>query len=430
MRLLGICCVVLSSCWSSGASASDWSRFRGPNGSGVAEDAHPPVTWSETEHLQWKTPLPGPGSSSPIVVGDRVLLTCYSGYGLDRENPGNIADLKRHVVCVDLASGKVLWDKAFSSNAEEDPYKGFITEHGYASNTPVSDGERVYAFLSKAGVIAFDLDGNQLWRTSVGTSSGPQQWGSGASPILFGDWVVVNASDESSSLVALNKTDGNEVWREQSEGIANNWTTPILVEAEGRPELAIGTKAEVWGVNPQTGTLRWRVHKGESVAKCSSLVAAGEVVFSLGSIGDNTIAVRTGGQGDVTDSNVVWSDNLRGGIGSPLLYDGYLYSFSRGVANCVSVATGEDVYRQRYSEARAAGPGPGGADYCSPVLADGRIYLLTRNGNTLVIKAGPEYELLATNSFPSDDSVFNGTPALAGDKMLIRSNKFLYCVGP
>lgn len=431
MRLCGTWSVVLVLCCSLDVFAADWSRFRGPNGSGVAENARPPVTWSETEHLQWITPLPGYGSSSPIVVGDKVFVTCYSGYGLDAENPGDITDLRRHLVCADLTSGEVLWDKQVANpeGVEEDPYKGFITEHGYASNTPVSDGERIYAFFSKAGMVAFDLDGNQLWRKSVGTAAGPQHWGSGASPILYGDWVLVNASEESSSLVALNKNDGEQVWREEAEGVANNWSTPILIEAEGRPELLFGAAGEVWGMNPETGKLWWLVTTTEGNTKCSSPVVVGDTVFSLGSREDNTIAIRAGGKGDVTDSNVVWSSNLRGGIGSPLVYDGYLYCFSRGMANCVSADTGDDVYKQRYSEAQGGGRGPGGADYCSPVLADGKIYLLTRKGGTLVIKVGPKYELLATNSFDSDNSDFNGTPAIADDKLLIRSNKFLYCIG-
>jgi len=292
----------------------------------------------------------------------------------------------------------------------------------------VSDGERIYVFFSKSGVLAFDLEGKQLWQASVGTGSSPQHWGSGASPILHGDWVLVNASDESSALVALNKVDGKEVWREETEGIGNNWSTPILIDTAAGAELVMGVSGEVWGINPETGKLRWLVTTTEGNTKVSSLVALGDIVYSLGSREDNTIAVRTGGKGDVTKSNVVWSSNLRGGIGSPLAHEGHLYWFARGVANCVSAATGEDVYQERYSDADQP-RGPGGADYCSPILAGGKIYLATRQGSVHVLKAGPEYELLATNSFESDGSDFNGTPAIAGDKILIRSNKFLYCVG-
>lgn len=436
LKTLGTTCVVLMLCIVELAAAADWSRFRGPNGSGVADDAQPPVTWSETENLKWKTPLPGPGSSSPIVVGDKVFVTCYSGYGLDKENPGNIADLRRHLVCLDINSGEVLWDKSVPGTPEEEPYSGMLTEHGYASNTPVSDGEQVYVFFSKSGAYAYDLDGNEKWHAPIGTSSGPQHWGSGTSPILCGDLVIVNASDEANALVALNKTTGEEVWREEAAGVSGNWSTPILAESDGQQELLFGAAGEVWGMNPETHKLRWLVTTGGGGTKTSSLVTEGDLVFSLGNREDGTVAIRTGGKGDVTETNVVWPSNLRGGIGSPLVHDGYLYSFSRGIANCVSTTDGKEVYQERYTEAAGGGGGgggrgrgPGGADYSSPVLADGKIYLTTRKGNVLVFKAGPEFELLATNSFDSDGSDFSGTPAIAGDKLLMRSNRFLYCVG-
>ena len=438
MRMLGTICVVMLLCCTELAAAAEWSRFRGPNGSGVANEAKPPVAWSETENLKWKTPLPGPGSSSPIVVGDKVYVTCYSGYGLDKENPGNLADLKRHLICLDVKTGEVVWDETVPGAPEEDPYSGMLTEHGYASSSPACDGKQIFMFCGKSGVVAFDMEGNQQWQVSVGTSSGQQHWGSGASPILCGNAVIVNASDESSALVALNKADGKEIWREEASGIGNNWSTPILMETSAGPEVVMGVAGELWGINPETGKLRWLVATSGGNTKSSSLVAAEDVVYSLGSREDDTIAVRTGGTGDVTDSNVLWSSNLRGGIGSPLVHDGYLYSFSRGIANCVSTADGKEVYQERYTEAGGGGGrggggrgrgGPGGADYSSPVLADGKIYLTTRKGSVLVFKAGPDFELLATNTFDSDGSDFSGTPAIAGDDLLIRSNRFLYCVG-
>ena len=143
----------------------------------MSRDSKPPVTWNESEHLKWKSELPGPGLSSPIVVGDRVFLTCYTGYGVDREKPGTIESLKRHLVCVDRKDGKILWASAVSATLPEDPYEGMITEHGYASHTPASDGERVYAFFGKSGVVAFDMQGKQLWQTNVGKESGQMRVG-------------------------------------------------------------------------------------------------------------------------------------------------------------------------------------------------------------------------------------------------------------
>src|SRR5262249_15398597 len=149
-------------------AAGDWLQFRGPGGLGVAADKNLPITWSDSTNLLWKTALPGPGSSSPIVVGNKILVTCYSGYGLDANDPGDITKLKRHLVCLDQ-QGKILWTRDVVTDAADAPFVGsFITKHGYASSTPVSDGKAIYCFFGVAGVVAFDLDGKQLWRTSVG----------------------------------------------------------------------------------------------------------------------------------------------------------------------------------------------------------------------------------------------------------------------
>ena len=213
---------------------ADWSRFRGSNGAGTAATAALPVTWSDTSNIRWKRELPGPGSSSPIVVGKHVFVTCYTGYGTDQEKPGRADDLKRHLICFERGSGQTVWSQSIDGVLPEDDFKGFIVQHGYASHTPVSDGERVYAFLGKSGVIAFDLDGNRLWQTTVGTESGSHGWGSGASPILHENLVIVNASEESQSLYALDKRTGSQVWRAQAAGLANSWSTPVLAERAGR----------------------------------------------------------------------------------------------------------------------------------------------------------------------------------------------------
>ena len=223
----------------------DWMRFRGPNGSGISPATGVPSQWSETENLKWKTQQPGPGFSSPIVVGDRVLVTCYTGYGVDREVPGQMEDLKQYFVCVDRNSGEVLWCCETPVVQPEDPYKGFIAEHGYASHTPVSDGEHVYVFCGKSGVIAFDLAGSQLWKTSVGTGSGRMKWGSAASPILSGNLVIVNASDQSQSLVALDKETGQQVWRETAPNLGQNWSTPVLMDGQDGPVLVMTVSRRV-----------------------------------------------------------------------------------------------------------------------------------------------------------------------------------------
>src|SRR5688572_11592862 len=160
------------------ADAADWLQFRGPGGLGVSNDKGLPLEWSATKNLVWKTPLPGLGTSSPIIVGNRVFLTCYSGYGLDAKEPGEMKDLKRHVVCVDRTNGKIVWSKVFDPVLPEHEYSGEGSYHGYAASTPTSDGERLYVFFGKSGVYCFDLDGKQLWHQTVG--KGHSGWGSGA----------------------------------------------------------------------------------------------------------------------------------------------------------------------------------------------------------------------------------------------------------
>jgi len=411
------------------ASAADWMRFRGPNGSGIAAESTLPISWSETENLKWQVPLPGPGSSSPIIVGERIFVTCYTGYGIDADDPGVIADLTRHLLCIDATTGETQWQRSVSVVLPEDPYSGFITEHGYASSTPVSDGQQIFAFFGKSGVVAYDLQGNELWQTSVGTESGTQHWGSAASPILFGDLVIVNASEEGEAVVALNKVDGKEVWRAEAEGFASLWGTPIIAKLPEGEELVIAVPGEVWGMNLATGKLRWHAMVSEARNLCSSPVIAGDVVYVVGGRDGGSAAVRIGGKGDVTDSHTLWNNRQRGKITSPIVHQGHLYWYAGGILSCAVAETGELVYRERLSSSGAADrDGVRGMDYASPVLVDGKLYVPDRRGNLYVVAAQPEFELLATNSFESDPSDFNATPAVGDGFLVIRSNQSLYCI--
>ncbi len=227
----------------------------GLTGSGVSLDKQPlPATWSESENLKWKAKLPGPGSSSPIVVGRRVVVTCWSGYGTDSGKDGEEKDLRRHVICFDRDTGKVLWDREVEPVLPEDPYSGQFTQHGYASHTPVSDGKRIYVFFGKTGVLAFDLEGKKLWQTSVGTGSGSRGWGTASSPILYKNLVIVPAVAESGSLVALNQETGKEVWRRSSSSITSTWGTPVLVDCgQGRTDLVLAVPNEILGVRSRHG---------------------------------------------------------------------------------------------------------------------------------------------------------------------------------
>jgi outer membrane protein assembly factor BamB len=435
------------------APASDWPRFRGPNGTGISPDAKPtPTQWSDTENLKWKLALPGPGSSSPIIVGDRVFVTCWTGYGLDARDPGDQQNLKRHLICVDRQTGKIAWNKTVAPVLPEDPYEGMFTQHGYASHTPVSDGQRVYAHFGKTGVAAFDLDGNQLWQTSVGTESGAMGWGTASSPIVYKNLVIVTASAESESLVALQKDTGAVVWKKEASGFSSTWGTPALVDVgNDRTDLVLAVPFEIWGFDPESGKLRWYSEGIQSDSICSSVVAHDGVVYAAerGPRGGGTIAVRAGGTDDVTKSHVVWTGNQQSRIGTPVVHEGRIYWVSGGTANCIDAKTGEQVYESRLSSTAApaapapgAAPGPpggpgrrpggfrggfGGQDYSSPVVADGKLYFVSRAGVTSVLALGPEFRLLAQNRF-QDGGDFSATPAISDGQLLIRSSKYLYCV--
>ena len=184
----GLAIGLASSLLTSTAAATDWARFRGPNGDGVSPDSQTlPSEWSETKNLAWKTQMPGPGLSSPIVVGDALFVTCWSGYGVSREEPGEMDALQRHLVCIDRKSGSIRWDKTVKAVQPEEEFRGMFAENGYASHTPASDGKQVFAFFGKTGLYAYDMEGNELWHKDVGDGDDRRSWGTASSPILYKD---------------------------------------------------------------------------------------------------------------------------------------------------------------------------------------------------------------------------------------------------
>jgi hypothetical protein len=425
MRVTVACLTLtaLAAC-SLSARAEDWPCFRGPNASGAGAETELPTTWSDSENLAWKLELPGPGSSGPICSRDRVFVTCYSGYGVDAANPGDPKNLARHLVCLNLADGKLLWQKSVPATLPEDPYEGQLTDHGYASSTPAADGERVFVFFGKSGVLAFDWEGRQLWQKSVGTGSAIMGWGSGASLTLYKDLVIVNANAESQSLVALDKQSGRQVWKADAKGYTGSWSTPVLVaKAGGNPELVVHMPEEIWALNPATGGLLWYC-SGVRGAAIPSIAAGGEVVFALGGgpMGGGTVAIRAGGHDDVTASRVLWTKTNGSYVPSPVAVDDHLYwADERGTVTCLKADTGQQVFRQRLR-------GAGGV-YASAVAADGKLYVVTRRKGTFVLEAKPAFKVLAHNQLASDTSDFNAAPAIVHGRLLIRSNRCLYCIG-
>jgi outer membrane protein assembly factor BamB len=396
--------------------AAPWGRFRGPNGEGIAANAKLPTRWSPTTGLAWTTRMPGPGASSPIIVGSKVFLTCYRGYNVPGER-GDPSALKLLLLCIDLKDGAIQWTKEVAPTL---PEQERIREgHGYASNTPVADDERVYVFFGKSGVVAFDHAGNEKWRTDVGSKV--SDWGSGASPVLYKQFVIVNASVESESLVALDRKSGKEAWR--LRGIRESWNTPIVAKSsQGKDELLVAIMGKVLGVHPDTGEELWSSSTDIPWYMAPSMVAKDGIVYALGGRPGGGLAVKLGGTGNVTSSHRLWTSRKGTNVPSPILHEGHLYwaHDNLGVVFCADAKTGKAVYEERVQ----------GADqiYASPVLADGKIYYTNRQGRTFVVAASPKFELLNTNEL-EPRGLFNASPAVADNRMLIRSDRFLYAIG-
>jgi len=412
-------------------SADDWARFRGPEGSGVAVDSNSlPTAWSPTANLAWKTPLPGPGASSPIIVGDKAFVTCYSGYGLTQENPGNIEKLVRHLVCIDVKTGKKLWQKDVKAALPEDPYSGIgVTAHGYASHTPVSDGKNIYAFFGKSGVHAFDMNGKALWNAKVGKESDPAKWGSSSSPIVYKNILIVTASAESQSIFGFDKDTGKELWRQEAKGLDGMWGTPTLVKVDdNRTDLVMCVAKELWGLDPMNGKLRWFADATGSQQAYSSVVLDGKRVYAFTGRGGGSIALDAGGSGDISESNTVWTGRDNASFSSPVRHKDKLYVVASGILTVVDAKSGERLQQLRLKGGRQTGGRFGSLDYPSPVVVGDRMFYLNGSGQMFVFSLGEKLKQIALNTITSEKEIFWGTPAVSNNQMILRSAKYLYCV--
>jgi len=408
--------------------AQDWRQFMGERGSATVEGANLPTQWDADTNIKWKTELPGYGASSPIIVDGRIYLTCYTGYG--NGTGGKIENLVRHLLCFDQASGDMLWQKSIDNSEinDEDPYKGFITHHGYATNTPVSDGKSIYVFLGKPGLFAFDLDGERLWHKKIEYKTNKTRWGSAASPILFGDNLILNAIEECGKVFSIAKTDGEIQWEFDAETQLAYATPNLVTTAGGEVELILPVPKRVIGLNPVDGTQKWYAtnqFEGESNA---SVIVDKDIVYIYGgfrSVG--SMAIRTGGKGDVTESHVLWNTRDTSYVSTPILKDGHLYWIDeKGIAFCVTADSGKQIYKKRVPGVLG---GKGIKFFGSMILAGDHMFAVSRLSGTFVIKTTPEFELVSHNRISGDDSEFNGTPAISGNQLFIRSNKYLYCIG-
>ena len=270
--------------------------------------------------------------------------------------------------------------------------------------------------------MAYDFDGELAWGAQVSEDPGTHRFGSGSSLLLYANLVIVPASVECEAILAFDAASGREVWRAPAEGYGAWWSTPILAKVGDRTELIVSVPDEVWGLNPDNGKLRWYSECDSDRALSPSVVLQNDVVYAMGGSRGWSMAVRTGGRGDVSKSHVVWTSRQGSYVPSPVVVGDHLYwGDDRGHARCSSTKTGELGYRERLPY-----PGP---VYASALGADGKIYAVTRHKGTFVLAAKTSFEVLSHNVFESDESDFNASPAVSNGRLLLRSDQALYCIG-
>lgn len=411
--------------------AGVWPSWRGPLGTGAAPAGAPPAEWSEERNVLWKIALPGKGHSTPVVWGDNVFVTTAIPYGdalppLPDTAPGahdNVPVSHRQelvVLAVSKSSGKILWQTIVNKAL---PHDGGHYTASYASGSPATDGERLFAFFGSFGLHALDTEGKLLWSKDFGLLRSKHGHGEGSSPALYGKRLVVNWDHEGQSfVVALDTRTGDEVWRSARDE-DTSWASPIVIEREGKAQAVVSGTNRVRGYDLETGGVIWECG-GLSDNVVASPVYDDGMVFAASSYTTQAmLAIRIdGARGDLTGTErVVWTRRLRTPyVPSPLLYDGALYFLRhyQGILYRVDAKTGKELWRGLRLEGL-------GDIYSSPVAAAGRIYITGLNGVTEVWSAEPEPKLLARNSL---DDAFSASAAISGDCLLLRGAKRLYCL--
>ena len=427
----GVFAIAASALGQAADPLAQWGQWRGPLANGVALKAKPPLEWSETKNIRWKTKLPGLGHSSPVVWGNLVFVTTadltgakkpFTGVTPDgaHSNTNPLFDHQFAVIALDRKTGSVAWRRTV---ATRQPHESTHESATWASNSPVTDGEHVIAFFGSNGLYCLDTGGRLIWKKDFGDMRVKHGHGEGASPVLHGDTVVVNWDHEGASfIVALAKRTGEELWQSSRDEVTS-WATPIVVTQNGQAQVVVSGTKRVRGYDLKTGAVIWEAGglPGNIVA---SPVGADGMVFAAGSYEKQTLlAIRlTGAKGELTDTRqIAWQKNRSTPyVPSPLLYDGWLYYLRhyQGVLSRVNAKTGDEP----------SGPFRLGSVfniYSSPVAAAGRIYVTDRNGKTLVISNDAEPKAIALNEL---DDRFSASAALVGDTIFLRGEKFLYCI--
>lgn len=418
--------------------ASNWPQWRGPDGQGVSVEKGLPDEWSNTKNVKWKAPIEGRGFSSPIIWGKKIFLTTAldgevipgrtagvthkMSDGSDFVHPDAVGANLKHtfkVVCLDRDSGKILWERV----AYEGPvYDSRHRKASFASSTPATDGKYVFAFFGAEGLYAYDFNGKLIWKESFG-KLGTASVGYGVSPVLYQNLVIMQCDDSglNSYMVAFDKKTGKEAWRTPRK-VDVTWTTPVLVHVADRTELVAAAAEAIIAYDPLTGKELWR-HKGlESNAVPTPVVWNDLIVVTSGSPNKIALALKAGGTGDVTGSSqLLWTYNKGTAyVPSPILYGEYVYlTTDRGLLTCLDAKTGKTAYEG----ARVPVPATFSA---SLVAYEGKILLTSEDGETFVVKAGPKYEVIRTNTI--GEPVY-ASPAIADGRIFIRGERNLFAIG-
>lgn len=405
-----------------GLQAENWPSWRGPNGDQTTAETDFPLKWSRDENVRWRTPLPDEGNSSPIVWGKRIFLT----QAVD-------AGRKRLVLCFDRETGLPLWEKGIAYELPDPRHD----TNPHCAASPVTDGKLVVASFASAGIVAFDFEGRQLWRTDLG----PQKhtWGQGSSPILHGEQVIVyHGPGPQSALYALDKRTGKVNWSTpipeehpaerfdgfagRSEGMLGSFSTPLVVSHQGRDEIILPAGNQLRAFAVGTGRSLWHCEGMNPLVYPSAAYGDG-VIVAMGGYFGSVIFARPGGNGNITGTHRTYYEQRarKHRIGSPVIRDGYVYiSNTPGIAECIELATGRVVW-----EERLPGIGPKGETWGSSVLAGDRLYVVNQSGDTIVYRASPQFEILARNPI---GEMSNSTLALSDGEIFLRTHAALYCI--
>ena len=451
-------------CASSSAD-QNWPQWRGPLQSGVAPHADPPTEWSETKNVKWKVKIPGDGNSTPVIWENKVFVVTAMSTGKTIEpkpdaassseqpreglnsapprpqsggpgEPGGSGgrggrggrgggqkptELHQFVIlCLDRQTGKVLWQQ---TAREEVPHEGFRQGDGsYASISPITDGQHLFASFGSRGLYCYDLEGKLKWSQDLGDMRISNGFGEGSSPALYKNTLVVNWDHEGDSfIVALDKNTGKTLWKNPREE-RTSWSTPLVVEHDGKPQIVTDATSRIRSYDLATGNLIWEcAGLTRNVIPCP--VSADGLLFAMsGFQGNAVLAIHLGRTGDLTGTDAIaWSHKKSTPyVPSPLLYDDKLYFFAgnNGVLSCFDTRAGKALIDAERIESLQG-------VYASPVGAGGRVYLTGRNGATVVIKHADKLEKLAANQL---DEKFDASPALAGKDLFLRGREYLYCI--